>query len=168
MSMQLSAPQPLTSMHQRAEFECGEPALDDWLKRRAMSSHLSGGSRTFVVADPAGRVFGYYALAAGAVSHHDATGSVKRNMPDPVPVMVLARLAVDHRAQGIKLGAALLQDAVNRSVAVSQQVGVRAVLVHALHNRAKQFYEHYGFQASPLHSMTLMLRLADDQRTSAT
>jgi len=168
MSLQLSTPQPLTATHQLSEFACGEPALDDWLKRRALSNHLNGASRTFVVADPAGRVFGFYALAAGAVSHHDATGSVKRNMPDPVPVMVLARLAVDHRAQGVKLGAALLQDAVNRSLAVSQQAGVRAVLVHALHERATQFYEHYGFQASPLHPMTLMLRLTNDQRTSPT
>ena len=80
-------------------------------------------------------------------------------MPDPVPVMVLARLAVDRRAQGIKLGAALLQDAVTRAVAVSENTGVRALLVHALDERAKQFYEHYGFQESPQHPMTLMLRL---------
>jgi GNAT superfamily N-acetyltransferase len=80
-------------------------------------------------------------------------------MPDPVPVMVLGRLAVDRRAQGIKLGASLLQDAVNRAVAVSQNAGVRALLVHALHDRAKAFYEHYGFQPSPLHPMTLLLRL---------
>ena len=80
-------------------------------------------------------------------------------MPDPVPVMVLARLAVDHRAQGIKLGASLLQDAVGRAVSISQNAGVRALLVHALHDRAKQFYEYYGFQESPQHPMTLMLRL---------
>jgi GNAT superfamily N-acetyltransferase len=80
-------------------------------------------------------------------------------MPDPVPVMVLARLAIDLRAQGIKLGASLLQDAVNRAVAVSHNAGVRALLVHAINDRAKAFYEHYGFQASPLHPMTLMLRL---------
>ena len=98
-------------------------------------------------------------MAAGAVSHQAATSSVRRNMPDPVPVMVLARLAVDTRAQGIQLGAALLQDAVNRAVAVSQNAGVRALLVHAINDRAKQFYEHYGFQASPWHPMTLMLRM---------
>jgi GNAT superfamily N-acetyltransferase len=80
-------------------------------------------------------------------------------MPDPVPVMVLGRLAVDLRAQGIKLGAAMLQDAVNRSIVVSQNTGVRALLVHAINDRAKQFYEHYGFQESPQHPMTLMLRL---------
>jgi GNAT superfamily N-acetyltransferase len=80
-------------------------------------------------------------------------------MPDPVPVMVLARLAVDRRAQGIKLGASLLQDAVNRAVVVSHNAGVRALLVHALNDRAKAFYEHYGFQSSSLHPMTLMLML---------
>ena len=157
--MQLSAPQPLAASHLLDGFECGEGVLDEWLKRRAMANQWSGASRTFVVADPDGRVYGFYAMAAGAVSHQMATSSVRRNMPDPVPVMILARLAVNERAQGIKLGASLLQDAVNRVVVVSQNVGVRALLVHALHDRAREFYEHYGFQSSPLHPMTLMLRL---------
>jgi len=163
MSLQLSPPQPLAASHILDEFTCGEAPLDEWLKRRALTNQVSGASRTFVVIDPDQRVLGYYAMAAGAVSHQAATGAVRRNMPDPVPVMVLARLAVDRRAQGLKLGGALLQGAVNRAVAVSHDVGVRAVLVHALHDRAKQFYEHYGFQASPLHSMMLMLRLNPDQ-----
>lgn len=157
--MNLSAPQPLAATHLLDGFECGEAALDDWLKRRAMANQLSGAGRTFVVADQDGRVYGYYAMAAGAVSHQTATRSVRQNMPDPVPVMVLARLAVDRRVQGIKLGASLLQDAVNRAVVVSQNTGVRALLVHAIHDRAKQFYEHYGFQPSPMQPMTLMLRL---------
>lgn len=160
MSLQLGAPAPLATAHVLAEFECGEPSLDEWLKRRAMANQQTGASRTFVVADHDGRVYGYYAMAAGAVSHSQATSGVRRNMPDPVPVMVLARLAVDRRAQGIKLGAALLQDAVKRAVAVSQNAGVRALLVHAIDDRAKQFYEHYGFQQSPQHPMTLMLRLS--------
>lgn len=159
MSLLPSAPQPLAATHRLDGFTCGETSLDDWLKRRAMANQLSGASRTFVVTDQAGRVHGYYAMAAGAVSHHAATSAVRRNMPDPVPVMVLARLAVDHRAQGLKLGGALLQDAVHRAVAVSQNAGVRALIVHALHDRAKAFYEHYGFQVSPLHPLTLMLRL---------
>jgi GNAT superfamily N-acetyltransferase len=159
MSLQLGAPEPLSSVHRLDEFECGEPVLDEWLKRRAQANQLSGGSRTFVVADQDSRVCGYYAMAAGAVAHQMATSSVRRNMPDPVPAMVLARLAVDQRAQGMHLGASLLQDAVNRAVAVSLNAGVRALLVHALHDRAKLFYEHYGFQASPVHPMTLMLRL---------
>lgn len=159
MSLQLSAPQPLSAGHQLDDFACGEAVLDEWLKRRALPNQLSGASRTFVVADSDQRVCGYYAMSAGAVSHQAATSAVRRNMPDPIPVMILARLAVDHRAQGIKLGGALLQDAVNRAVTVSQNAGVRALLVHALHDQAKQFYEHYGFQVSPLHPLTLMLRL---------
>ena len=132
--------------------------LDEWLKRRALANQASGASRTFVVADTGGHVRGYYAMAAGAVSHQVATSGVRRNMPDPVPVMVLARLAVDRGVQGRHLGAALLQDAVKRAVAVSQNAGVRALLVHALHEKARQFYERYGFQPSPTHPMTLMLR----------
>ncbi|MDE2078517.1 MAG: GNAT family N-acetyltransferase [Burkholderiales bacterium] len=159
MSVQLSAPLPLAATHILDDFACGEASLDEWLKRRALTNQLSGASRTFVVTNQDGRVYGYYAMAAGAVSHQAFTSAVRRNMPDPVPVMVLARLAVDHRTQGRKLGGALLQDAVNRAVTVSQNTGVRALLVHALHYRAKGFYEHYGFQASPLHPMTLMLRL---------
>ena len=159
MSLILSAPQPLSSQHQLDEFACGELVLDEWLKRRAKLNQLSGASRTFVVSDADRRVYGYYAMAAGAVSHQLATSSVRRNMPDPVPVMVLARLGVDTQAQGIKLGGALLQDAVNRAIAVSNNAGVRAILVHAIHDRAKQFYEHYGFEVSPAHPMTLMLRL---------
>jgi len=159
MNLDLAAPKPLTAAHRFDDFSCGEPTLDDWLKRRAMANQVSGGSRTFVVADREGRVCGYYAMAAGAVAHQMATGGVRRNMPDPIPVMVLARLAVDHRAQGIKLGGALLQDAVNRALNVSQNTGVRALLVHALHERAKLFYEHHGFQASPVDSLALMLRL---------
>lgn len=159
MSLQLSAPQPLAASHLLDEFASGEACLDEWLKRRALSNQLSGASRTFVILDQEEHVLGYYAMAAGAVSHRMATDGVRRNMPDPIPVMVLARLAIDQRVQGIKLGAALLQDAVNRAVAVSQNAGVRALLVHALHDRAKRFYEHYGFQESPHHPMTLMLRL---------
>lgn len=159
MSLQLNAPESLAVTHLVDAFSCGEAALDDWLKRRAMSNQTSGASRTFVVTDQGSRVHGYYALAAGAVSHQAATSSVRRNMPDPIPVLVLARLAVDQRAQGIQLGAALLQDAVRRAVMVSQNVGVRALLVHALHERARHFYEHCGFQPSQLHPLTLMLRL---------
>ena len=158
--MQVGPPEPLSASHRLDEFECGEAALDDWLKRRALANQATGASRTFVVTGEGGRVCGYSAMAAGAVSHQLATSRVRRNMPDPVPVMVLARLAVDRRVQGLHLGASLLQDAVNRAVAVSQNAGVRALLVHALHERARQFYEHYGFQPSPTHPLTLMLRLS--------
>jgi GNAT superfamily N-acetyltransferase len=160
MSLNLSAPQPLAAVHLLGDFESGESALDEWLKRRALSNQVSGASRTFVVVDHEHRVRGFYALAAGAVAHATATSSVRRNMPDPIPVLVLGRLAVDRQAQGIQLGAALLQDAVKRAIAVSQSTGVRALLVHALHEDAKRFYEHHGFQPSPQHPLTLMLRLS--------
>lgn len=159
MSLQLSPPCPLDVSHVLEGFDCGEPALNDWLKRRAMSNQLSGASRSFVVLDQERRVRAYYAMAAGAVSHQVATSALRRNMPDPIPVMVLGRLAVDRPAQGIKLGAAMLRDAVNRAIYVSENAGVRALLVHALHDEAKRFYLHYGFQESPHQSMTLMLRL---------
>lgn len=159
MSLQLSEPCPLGPNHKVELFECGEASLDGWLKRRALANQSAGASRTFVVTDPGDRVYGYYALAAGAVSHEMATRGVRRNMPEPIPAMVLARLAVDQRAQDIKLGAALLQDAVKRAMVVSQNAGVRALLVHALNERAKTFYEYFGFRRSPHHDMTLLLRL---------
>ena len=146
---ELHPPEPLSQHHKLDTLSCGEIVLDDWLKRRAFANQVSGATRTFVVADAEHTVLGYYAMAAGAVAHQSATRAIRHNMPDPVPVMVLARLAVDTRAQGKKLGAALLRDAVTRAVAVSQNAGVRALLVHALNDRARQFYEHYGFQASP-------------------
>jgi GNAT superfamily N-acetyltransferase len=161
MSLQLSAPESLAAGHKLSEFACGEVLLDDWLKRRALANHLSGASRTFVVADSNGQVFGYYSLASGAVAHPEATSAIRRNMPDPVPVMVLARLAVDQRAQGLKLGAALLRDAVGRARAVRTERGGSCRMVHALNDHAKQFYAHYGFQSSPIHPLTLMLRLTD-------
>jgi predicted N-acetyltransferase YhbS len=157
--MKLHAPQPLTADHQLNTFNCGETSLDEWLKRRALLNQSNGASRTFVVVDESQLVMGYYALAAGAVHHQDATRSIRQNMPDPIPVMVLARLAVDIRTQGMQLGAGLLRDAVDRSLAVAKNTGVRALLVHALHERAKEFYLYFGFQASPVHPLTLMLRL---------
>lgn len=157
--MQLTAPEPLNSAHLIDAFDGGGSVLDEWLRKRALGNQASGASRTFVVTDTSGRVMGYYALAAGAVAHETATTSVRRNMPDPVPVLVLGRLAVDRLAQGMHVGAALLQDAVRRAVGVSADAGIRALLVHALSDRAKQFYLQYGFQASSLHPMTLMMRL---------
>ncbi len=156
----LASPQLLTDKHDLSDFDCGEPQLNDWIKRRALANQSSGASRTFVVVDNRQRVVGYYALSAGAVAHRASTGAVRRNMPDPIPVMVLARLAVDRKAQGKQLGGALLRDAVSRAISVSENAGVRALLVHALHEKAKAFYRHYGFEESPIDPMTLMLRLS--------
>jgi GNAT superfamily N-acetyltransferase len=157
--LNFNAPEPLSSLHLVDDFRCGEPVLDDWLKKRALANQSSGASRTYVVTDEEGCVRGYYALAVGAVAQHAATGRVRRNMPDPIPVMVLARLAVDRHAQGQRLGGALLQDALLRTLAVARTAGVRALLVHALHDEARRFYEYYGFQPSPTNALTLMLRI---------
>ncbi|MFZ2300521.1 MAG: GNAT family N-acetyltransferase [Gallionella sp.] len=155
----MQAPQPLAQNHDCSGFDCGEPTLNEWIKRRALANQITGASRTFVLVGEFDRVLGYYALAAGAVAHTDATGAVRRNMPDPVPVMVLGRLAVDLSRQGEKMGAALLKDAVLRTVAVSENAGMRALLVHALNEPARQFYTRYGFSASPVNPLTLMLPL---------
>jgi GNAT superfamily N-acetyltransferase len=159
MSGRLSAPQPLAADHRTEGFSCGEASLDEWLRRRALVNQTTGASRTFVVTDDQGQVLAYYALAAGAVSHQESPGSIRRNMPEPIPVMVLARLAVDQRLQGRQVGGALLKDALRRAAAVAQNVGVRALPVHALNEHARQFYIHYGFVASPVNPMTLMLAL---------
>lgn len=155
----LLAPVPLTAAHDLDGFSCGEPVLDEWLKRRALANNVAGASRTYVVAEPNLVVCGYYAIAAGSVARERASRGVRRNMSDPIPVLVLGRLAVDERLQGRRLGAALLKDAVQRAQGVALQVGVRALLVHALHDKARAFYLQYGFQDTPLDPMTLLLPL---------
>src|SRR5216684_3961890 len=111
----LTPPEKLRDDHDLSRFQCGEPALDGWLRRRALQNEESGASRTYVVCKE-NRVVGYYALAVGAVTHEDASGRVRRNMPDPVPVMVLGRLAVDQTARGRDIGRGLLRDAILRTL----------------------------------------------------
>ena len=159
MRLPLTEPQALAATHRLDDFECGEAELDDWLQRRALVNQLGGASRTFVVADADNIVRGYYALAVGAVSHELALGKIKRNMLDPVPAIVLGRLAVDRPAHSLGLGGDLLMDAVWRVASISEQAGVRAIQVHALHEQAQRFYEHFGFERSPLQPLVLMLRL---------
>ena len=159
MTAKLSAPQPLQTKHRLKAFACGEASLDDWLRRRALSNQMNGASRTFVTATATNEAVAYYALATGAVARSEAPGRIRRNMPNPIPMIVLTRLAVDQRYQGLQLGGALLQDAVKRAVAVSHNAGVRALIVHALNDRAGRFYAHYGFKPSPVTPMTFMLPL---------
>src|SRR6202521_6165276 len=156
----LSAPEKLRPDHDLSEFECGEPSLDHWLRQRALQNEESGASRTYVVC--AGQqVVGYYALAVGAVAHAGAPGRVRRNMPDPVPVMIIGRLAVDQEFHGHGLGQGLLRDAVLRTVQAADIAGIRAILVHAISSDAQRFYERHGFLRSPIDPLMLMVTLAD-------
>jgi len=160
---ELSAPAPLTAEHELDEFNSGVTPLDDWLKRLARHNEPEGGSRTFVIC-AARRVVGYYSLAAGSVVAGVATGRVRRNMPNPVPVVLLGRLAIDQAWQGRGLGSDLLRDAVLRTLAAGESIGVRAMLVHAISDEAKAFYENRGFRSSPIDPMALMVTLNEARR----
>jgi GNAT superfamily N-acetyltransferase len=153
------APTLLTDTHQLDAFSCGEVVLDDWLKKRARANQASGASRTYVVAEDGGRVIGYYCLSSGAIAAVDAPGSVRRNMPDPIPMAILGRLAIDQNFQGQGIGTALLRDAVLRAGQAASIMGIRGILVHALGEKAKAFYESLGFKSSPNAPLTLILSL---------
>ncbi len=155
----LCAPQPLSDQHQLADFESGEPSLDDWLKRRAAKNQANGSSRTYVVCE-GDAVIGYYCLAAGAIGQAEAPSTLKRNRPDPVPVLVLGRLAIhkDHHQKGI--GTALLNDAIRRAIQAADIAGITALLVQAISEQARRFYLSRGFVESPIKPMTLCLILA--------
>ena len=155
----LSPPAPISASLDLSNFDCGEISLNEWLKKRALKNHTAGASRCFVVCSGA-EVIGYYSLSAGAISHQAAPKALRRNMPDPLPVLLLGRLAVDKRYHNQGIGQALLRDAMLRAVNVSGDAGVFAILVHALSDPAKQFYLSRGFVASPLQPMTLMMTLA--------
>ena len=156
----LSAPVPLLPMHQTERFACGIERLDIWLKQRALKNQISGASRTFVVCESS-RVLAYYALASSAVVVKATSGRFRRNMPDPIPVVVLGRLAVDRELHGHGIGRALIRDAATRVLQAAEIIGIRGIVVHALADAAKAFYEHIGFDPSPLDYMTLMITLPD-------
>lgn len=160
---EISAPEHLTASHDVATFDCGVPALNGWLKKRALANEESGASRTYVVC-ASGRVVGYYALASGGVALAQAPGRVRRNMPDPLPVMVVGRLAIEKGWQGRNIGRGLLRDAVLRTLQAAEIGGIRAILVHAISEDAKRFYERYGFSASPIEPMTLMITISDAKK----
>jgi GNAT superfamily N-acetyltransferase len=156
----LQSPEPLKAAHVLDGFDSGVASLDDWLRKRALPNQTSGASRTFVACD-AGRVVAYYALAASAIATGSAPGRFRRNMPDPIPVVVLGRLAVarSHRGQG--LGRSMFKDAAQRVVQTADTIGIRGMLVHAISEEAKAFYLQLGLDPSPLAPMTLMVTIAD-------
>jgi GNAT superfamily N-acetyltransferase len=156
----LSAPAPLDDTHDLTLFDSGEPPLDEWLRKRARANQAAGASRSFVVCRGS-FVVGYYCLAAGAVAVTAAPGRVRRNMPDPIPMAVLGRLAVDRSVQGQGIGRALLRDAVLRTLQASEALAVRGLLVQALNPAAQGFYLSCGFVVSPIDPMVLMATLQD-------
>lgn len=161
--VRLSAAQPLRAEHDIEHFACGVDSLDTWLRRRSLGNQQSGASRTFVVCAPRKRVVGYYALASSAIAVDASAGRFRRNMPDPVPVVVLGRLAVDQTWQGHGVARAMVRDAGLRVLHAADAIGIRGIIVHALSDDAKTFYEKVGFDPSPMDPMTLMITLADLQ-----
>lgn len=158
ISLDLTPPAPIASGHELGDFDSGELSLDGWLKKRALKNHAAGASRCFVLCAGAA-VIGYYSLSGGAIGREATPKAMRRNMPDPLPVLLLGRLAVDRRYHNRGLGQALLRDAMLRAVNVSSEAGVFAILVHALSEQAKRFYLSRGFVESPLQPMTLLMTL---------
>lgn len=162
----LSAPTPLATSHNFDEFSCGEPVLDTWLREQARKNEDRSASRTYVVCDGMA-VVGYYCVAAGGIARNHAPRRMQRNMPDPIPVMVLGRLATHQRYQGRGIGKAMLFDAILRVLQAADIVGVRAILVNAISSSAQQFYLRYGFLESPVEPLTLCLPLETARQSVA-
>ncbi len=155
------APELLTEKHDRSGFACGKPPLNQYIKKYALVNQRNDISRTYV-ATRDNRVVGYYTLAFGSVSHDEATPKIKAQLPQyPIPIMLLARLAVDQREAGKGLGKGLLKDALLRTIQAADIGGLRAVLTHAKDEEAKQFYQKFGFEESPIQPLTLMLSIKD-------
>ena len=150
-------PTPLDTSHDVASFDCGKPPLTDWLRTQALKNE-GRGSRTFVVG-VGKQIAAYYALAAGHVDREHAPSNIARNMPNPIPVIVLGRLAVDYRHKNKRLGVGLLRDAIKRTLVASREIGARAIMVHAIDDEAVGFYLQYGFKSFPTDPRTLFLSL---------
>ena len=160
----MRAPEPLNNKSPLAGFDCGKPSLNDWLLRHALQAQGSGSARTFVVTDSAS-VLGYYSLVVGQVEPIEATERIRKGVGQyPIPVMLLARLAVSTAAQGQGIGMGLLQDAIRRTLNVAEQAGIRALLTHPIDDDAARFYQRFGFEASPLGQGQLLMLLKDAKR----
>ncbi|MGK0674448.1 MAG: GNAT family N-acetyltransferase [Halothiobacillaceae bacterium] len=163
--MTLRAPASLAAQHRLEGFDCGKPALNDWLLRHARQAQGSGSAKTFVVAEDDGRVAGYFSLTVGQVDTLEAPERIRKGMGQyPVPVVILARLAVSREHQGLGIGVGMLQDAIRRTLVIAEQAGVRAMLTHPIDEDAARFYTRFGFIASPLREQQLLLLLKDARR----
>jgi GNAT superfamily N-acetyltransferase len=153
----LSPPVAIDRVHDSSRFDCGNPALNDWLRKHALRNEAKA-SRCFVVCEE-NIIAGFYCLSAGSVSHADVPSALKRNMPPAIPVFVLGRMGVDLKYQGQKLGSHLLRDAMRRALSAARDIGARAILVHAIDQEIVPFYLQYGFQIFPEGSLTLFMPL---------
>jgi|SRR5581483_9075224 len=165
LSATFRRPVPLGPDHDCSTFDCGRDPLNRWLVERAKGNQLSRASRTFVVTTAENRVVGYYSLSTLAIARREATGRVARNMPDPVPAMLLGRLAVDRSVKGQGIGKGMLRDAIVRTLRIAEHAGVRALFVHAIDKEARDWYLRYGFDPAPTNDFELMV-LVDDIRAS--
>ena len=165
--MSLRAPEPLHADHRIDSFDCGKPALDTWLTRHARQAQGSGSAKTFIVCDGE-HVAGYFSLTVGQVDTAEAPARVSKGMGRyPIPVVILARLAVSKSYQGQGIGAAMLRDAIRRTLSVSEQAGIRALLTHPIDDDASRFYRRFGFVPSPLREQQCLLLLKDARRLLA-
>ncbi len=162
--VKLPAPELLTESHNTADFDCGTELLNAWLKNHATANQQKRVSRSYVV-QLSGVVKGYYSLAAGSISHAQAAGKLRRNMPDPIPMALLGRLAVDKSIKGQGYGHGLLKDALTRVYAASELIGLRGVLVDAIDDQASAFYQRFGFRTTPMLPLKLMISLEDIERS---
>jgi len=160
----LRGPEPLGSQYRLDGFDCGRPALNDWLLRHARQAQGSGSAKTFVVADDE-RVVGYFSLTVGQIDTIDAPDRIRKGMGQyPVPMAILARLAVSQQDRGRGIGIGLLQDAIRRTMLIAEQAGIRAMLTHPADEESARFYTRFGFIASPLRAQQLLLLLKDARR----
>jgi predicted N-acetyltransferase YhbS len=160
----LCNPEPLGTQHQLNAFECGKPTLNGWLLRHARQAQSSGSAKAFVVANE-NRVAGYFSLTVGQIDTLDAPERIRKGMGQyPIPVVILARLAVDLTYQGRGIGIGLLQDAIRRTLLIAEQAGIRAMLTHPIDDEAARFYTRFGFMASPSREQQLLLLLKDARR----
>lgn len=162
--MIISKPEVLSKEHRVESFDCGNLSLNEWLIRHSRQARSSGSAKTFVVTD-SGSVVGYFSLTVGQVDTYEVPERVRQGMGQyPIPVVILARLAVSLKYQKMGIGVGLLQDAIKRTVLIAEQVGIRALLTHPIDNAAAQFYERFGFVASPVREKQLVLLLKDARK----
>lgn len=162
--MPLTVPQALEASHVLDGFDCGKPSLDDWLVRHARQAQVCGSAKTYVVCDGP-RIVGYYSLTVGQIDTLEAPDRIRKGTGAyPIPVVILARMAVARQDQGRGIGVGMLQDAIRRTLVIAEQAGVRALLTHPIDEETSRFYLRFGFEASPAREQQLLLLLKDARR----